>query len=270
MADARQQIKKKWDLSLRPIHYACVSGGKDSLYMLGFILQHPEKYPLDMVVHYQLEIDWDWAERVVDKMEEMCNKAGVKFVRVRPRTPWKEFYDKYNFPSRVVRWCNSHYKLDCAAQVHDWVREQNCRPIAYIGLCADEQKRFKYEVGGGWEEQIICYPLAEEGIEESTILEWARNNPIFENWYKHLTRQGCKFCPMIQLKELAYMYKYEPQSFEQYGIYAREYEAKLKRPLMSDWWDVIEKRVKTKWLSILESEEQQINIFDYFTQSEDT
>lgn len=74
---------------------------------------------------------------------------------------------------------------------------------------------------------------------------------------------------MIKLKELAYMYKYEPQSFEQYGIYAREYEKTLKRPLMSDWWDVIEKRVKTKWLSILESEEQQINIFDYMEERRD-
>lgn len=128
--NARKQIKKKWDITLRPIHYACVSGGKDSLYMLGFILSHPEKYPLDMVVHYQLEIDWDWAERVVDKMEEMCNKVGVKFVRVKPRTPWHELYEKYNFPSRVARWCNSYYKLDCDAQVHEWVRQQNCRPIA--------------------------------------------------------------------------------------------------------------------------------------------
>ena len=31
----------KYDLKLRPIHYACVSGGKDSLYMLGLILSKP-------------------------------------------------------------------------------------------------------------------------------------------------------------------------------------------------------------------------------------
>lgn len=253
--DARRQIKKKWDLSLRPIHYALVSGGKDSLYMLGFILSHPDKYPLDMVVHYQLEIDWEWAERVVDKMESMCNKAGIKFVRIKPRKSWQELYEKYNFPSRVVRWCNSHYKLDCEAQIHEWVRSQGCRPVEYIGLCADEKKRFKYEIGN-WKEQIICYPLAEEGIEESTILEWARNNPIFENWYKYMTRQGCKFCPMIQLKELAYMYKYDRKSFEQYGAYVRKYEKDLSRPFFHEYWDVIENRVKTKWLPILENEER--------------
>lgn len=47
----------KYDLKLRPIHYASVSGGKDSLYMLGLILENQDKYPLDVVVNFDLEID---------------------------------------------------------------------------------------------------------------------------------------------------------------------------------------------------------------------
>lgn len=49
----------KYDLKLRPIHYASVSGGKDSFYMLNLILNNLDKYPLDMVVNFDLEIDWD-------------------------------------------------------------------------------------------------------------------------------------------------------------------------------------------------------------------
>lgn len=256
-------MSKKYDLSLRPVHYACVSGGKDSLYMLGLILNNLDKYPLDCVVHYQLEIDWDWANGVVDRMEEMCNKAGIKFFRITPRISWYELQKKYLFPSRVSRWCNSKYKLDAENQLVKWIESQGCRPIAYIGFCADETKRFKYEIGGGrWQKEIYCYPLAEEGINEDAILEWAKSNPIFNGWYMYFRRQGCKMCPMISMKELAYMSKYEPESFKAYGMYVREYEESLNRPFFKEYWDVIEKRILKKWASILESEEQQYNFFE--------
>ena len=56
-----------------------------------------------------------------------------------------------------------------------------CRPIWYIGLCADETKRFKVELND------VCagvrYPLAEAGIIESDILEWAKHQSIFNNYY---------------------------------------------------------------------------------------
>lgn len=198
----------KSNLSLRPIHYASVSGGKDSLYMLGLILQNPQKYPLDMVVHYELEIDWDWVKVVIDKMEDMCKKVNIPFYQIKPRHNWKYFYDKWYMPTRVARWCNSDYKLDCTAQLKEWVKSQNCRPIAYIGFCADEEKRFKYTIGDDWELGDFCYPLAEEGIKESTILEWAKHNSIFNDWYKYFERQGCKFCPMLKRKEMAYLLTY--------------------------------------------------------------
>ena len=38
------------------------------------------------------------------------------------------------------------------------------------------------------EDKDICYPIAEEGITEDIILEWAKTQPIFDNWYKHFTR----------------------------------------------------------------------------------
>ena len=41
---------------LRPVYFASVSGGKDSLFMLYLILKNPDKYPLDGVVHYELEM----------------------------------------------------------------------------------------------------------------------------------------------------------------------------------------------------------------------
>lgn len=44
------------EIALRPSYWASVSGGKDSLYMLNYILHNLDRYPLDGVVHFELEI----------------------------------------------------------------------------------------------------------------------------------------------------------------------------------------------------------------------
>ena len=58
------------DIVLRPKYWASVSGGKDSLYMLMLILSRPDKYQLDGVVHFELEIDYPFIKDVVNLMEE--------------------------------------------------------------------------------------------------------------------------------------------------------------------------------------------------------
>lgn len=74
------------DIVLRPSYRASVSGGKDSLLMLKLILENPDKYPLDGVVHFELEIDFPFIHNVIDytdniirtkwlnKLEEMETK----------------------------------------------------------------------------------------------------------------------------------------------------------------------------------------------------
>lgn len=253
---------KQYDLTLRPIHYACVSGGKDSLYMLNYILNHLDKYPLDYVVHYQLEIDWKWTKKVIDFMEDRCKQVGIKFIRIKPRKTWKELYEKYDIPTRKCRWCNSDYKLDAEKQMIKWIESQNCRPIAYIGFCADETQRFKYQLGE-WKKEQVCYPLAEEGITEGIVLEWSRTVDLFDNWYKHFTRQGCMLCPMLTRKELAYMCKYQNGCFEEYFELIEKYEKKFNTYFWDKPWYQIKTVIETKWLSILEMEENQYTIFDY-------
>lgn len=213
------------NLSLRPIHYACVSGGKDSLYMLNLILHNQDTYPLDMVVNFELEIDWPFAKNVVDYIEKECNNYGIKFVRIKPRKSIAQLKAERRgtLYSRGCKWCNYNYKLDCEKQLRKWIKEQNCRPVAYIGLCADEDKRFKYTIGN-WKEQDICYPLAEEGIIEPVILDWAKNIDIFEGWYKLFRRQGCMFCPNSTKLELAYLKKNYPDKYQYWINEIKEFE----------------------------------------------
>ena len=57
------------EIALRPSYWASVSGGKDSLYMLNYILHNLDRYPLDGVVHFELEIDFPFIRGVIDYME---------------------------------------------------------------------------------------------------------------------------------------------------------------------------------------------------------
>jgi hypothetical protein len=234
------------------------------LYMLNMILHMPEKYPLDMVVNFDLEIDWIWTKQVVDYMESRCKQAGIKFVRIKPRKTWNELYEKYDVPTRRCRWCNSDYKLDCKKQLNKWIAEQNCRPIAYIGFCADEEKRFTYDIGD-WQNQDVCYPLAEEGITEDVILRWAKNVPLFNGWYKVFGRQGCMICPNLTRMELAYLCKYYPTQYKDWIEKIRLYEKRFDKYFYDRPIEQIDISIKSKWLDRLHTAEttEQMNIYDF-------
>lgn len=246
------------DIKLRPIHYASVSGGKDSLYMLLTILKNPQKYPLDMVVHFELDNDWASAKKVIEEMERMCKKINIKFVRIRPRKTWEELCNRYGFPNARARWCNNVYKLDCKKQLNEWIKSQNCKPVAYIGFCADENKRFKYTIGE-WEKEECCYPLAEEGINESEILEWAKEHELLKGYYSLFKRQGCMACPMATMKEWAYLLYTDPEKYEYYLEKIRETEKMVKEKgrkwiFLKMGADEFDRRIKGKWLTKLKNE----------------
>ena len=83
-------------MTLRPIHYASVSGGKDSLYMLNLILNNLDKYPLDMVVNFELEIDWPFAKNVVDYIERVYT-IWNKICKIKIKT-------KLGRNKKILRW----------------------------------------------------------------------------------------------------------------------------------------------------------------------
>lgn len=230
--------------------------------MLGIILANQDKYPLDMVVNFDLEIDWKVAKDVVADMEQRCVSVGIPFVKIKPRKSWDELYEKYGFPNARARWCNSDYKLDCKKQLNDWIASQNCRPMAYIGFCADEQSRFKYELGE-WENQDVCYPLAEEGILESDVLLWARKQSIFQGYYDNLDRMGCKMCPFLTMKEMAYLKQVEPETYELMFERIKRTEEMVKEKgrswlFKNEGADIIKQRVDTKWISRIKYEQNQL------------
>ena len=240
-------------IALRPIHYASVSGGKDSLYMMKVILANPQKYPLDMVVNFDLEIEPPEAHVVADKIREMCERIKIPFWSIKPRRSFDELCGKWGMPTMMGRWCNSDYKMDCDAQLRKWIREQNCRPVAYIGICADEKHRHRYDIGtwNDGDEQSLCYPLAEEGIEEEMILSWAKEQPIFNGFYLKHERMGCEFCPNMSMMDRAMFMMENPERYEYYREKILDFEQKKNKPWLrndGDYWPVIERKIKRKYI----------------------
>ena len=198
------------ELALRPTYWASVSGGKDSLFMLNLILHNLDKYPLDGVVHFELEIDYPFIKNVIDYMQSECERFGIRFVRIKPTETLDELYKRYVFPINTSRWCNSKYKLSAKRQLDKFMKERGFYTVYYIGYCADEEKRFAKRVDL---QKVERYPLVEENIQESTIWAWAKTQPIFNHYYETQKRCGCMYCPMASFMNYAYLYKYYPENF---------------------------------------------------------
>ena len=100
------------EIALKPSYWASVSGGKDSLYMLYLILHNLDKYPLDGVVHFELDIDYPFIHNIIDYVESECKRFGIRFVRIKPRKSWEELY--YSVYEQGIK----------EAEILEWARKQ--------------------------------------------------------------------------------------------------------------------------------------------------
>lgn len=263
----------KSKIALRPSYWASVSGGKDSLYMLNYILHNLDRYPLDGVVHFELEIDYPFIHDVIDYMESECKRFGIRFERIKPRKTWAELYSSHykktgrmwGFPTSKIRWCNSSYKLDSKRQLSEWMNSHGYYVINYIGYCADEEHRFNKRQKA---QKFERYPLVENGITEDEIWEWAKTQPIFNHFYETNKRCGCMYCPISSYLNYAYLYKYYPDNFK-FMIDKMKETEQIREEELGRPFSVIssnpkynayylENIIKTKWLKILNEKEKEL------------
>lgn len=255
--------RKKNELELKPTYWASVSGGKDSLFMLKLILSNPDKYPLNGVVYFDLEIDYPFIKDVILKIKDECIRLQIPMFEIKPSQSWYDLYDKWGFPIRTARWCNSKYKLDCSRQFEKMQNQYGNSVNWYIGYCFDENKR--YEKRNNDNE---IYPLVDFQILEKSILDWARTQDIYNNYYKTNDRCGCMFCPMASMINFAYLFKYYPEKYNEMISLMSETEkireSELGRPFSctssNPKYNVayLDNIVKNKWLDILNVRESEL------------
>lgn len=139
----------------------------------------------------------------------------------------------------------------------------NTEPFIVTVNHSGEEKRFLKRMTPNMRE---IYPLAENNIYESEIWKWAKELPVYNNYYKTNARCGCMYCPMASYINFAYLLKYYPENFDFMIARMRETEklreAELGRPFSvtssnpkynADYLDHI---IRTKWLKILNEKEE--------------
>lgn len=196
-------------------YIASISYGKDSLAMLEVIHRHG--LPLDRIVHVEVwatkDIPAEFPEMVEFKKKAdqiIYEKYGIKVEHIKSPKSYEEFFyfvstgtrslyagQIYGFPMQKGNWCNSRLKVD----VLDKVQRGN---VAYIGIAADEPKRFHNLA------ENKRSPLVEFGWTEKMCRDWCKANDLLSPTYTTSLRGGCWFCHNQSVGQLRLLRKKYP------------------------------------------------------------
>lgn len=221
-------------------YIASVSFGKDSLAMLLRLLS--EKIPLDIVVFYNTGMEFEAIYHIRDKITTLLFQHGVEFVELSPTEPFpysmleREVVSKQKGAHLGYGWCGGLCRWGTAEKtraIRRFKQSLGVETIDYVGIAADEIRRFGKEKSSG--KQL---PLVEWGMTEADCLQycyvngfrWIEESPATDNGYvdlyEILDRVSCWCCANKNLKELRNIYMYLPQYWE--GL--KELQIKIERP----------------------------------------
>lgn len=196
-------------------HVLSLSYGKDSLACLRAI--ELLGWPLDRIVHAEV-----WATDTIHadlppmvefkaKADEIIRQRwGIEVEHIRGnRTYEQQFYTVYQkgqragkiygFPTQIGPWCNSRLK----AGILDSIK--NDATISYLGIAADEPKRFHNL------SDTKRSPLVEAGWTEEMCRQWCIENDLLSPIYTTSARGGCWFCHNQGIGQLRLLRKNYPE-----------------------------------------------------------
>ncbi|MBQ7795429.1 MAG: phosphoadenosine phosphosulfate reductase [Lachnospiraceae bacterium] len=217
-------------------HIAQVSGGKDSLAQVLFIVE--TGLPLDEVVYFNNGMDFSAIANTFKRLKPILEERGVGLVELRPENDFlydmlerpveseqKGKHNGYGWCGGVCRWGTS----EKIATLDKYARGA----VQYIGIAADEEHR-RAELTGNKRSILI-----EKGITEGDCLTYCRdrgwnwNEPTpmtesgFIDLYDILDRVSCWCCSNKNIKELYNIYRYLPDYWER----LKKLQAQLARPM---------------------------------------
>lgn len=190
-----------------------LSYGKDSIACLGAIERLG--WPLDRIIHAEV-----WATDTIPAdlppMVEFKARAdtiikdrwGITVEHIKATRTFEQlFYRRkqvskyenrngniYGWPMVKHPYCNSMLKMEAINRAKKVLQEQ--KVIQYIGIAADEPKRFHNLTNK------VKSPLVELGWEEQYCREWCLENGLLSPTYDTSTRGGCWFCVNQRIEQL--------------------------------------------------------------------
>lgn len=232
-------------------YVACVSGGKDSVFMLYVILFGFNKYgvirqyPLDHVVFVNTGMEFDAVITVVRQVKKLLDEMGIPFTEIDLTDTFRHsmFHKEvckqgtkevhrigYGWCGGVCRWGTALKRQALERFFREtFPGEEVCQ---YVGIAADEEERLdRGVVSQGYKR----YPLVEAGFTEAMALEgcykqgytWEEDGVRL---YDVLDRLSCFCCRNKNLKELKQMYYKLPK----YWNKLRRIEQVLGEPMKGE------------------------------------
>ena len=196
-------------------YIACISYGKDSLYMLEVIKEH--NMPLDRIVtveimatptiHADLPPMVEFKEKA-DKI--ILERYGIEVEHLKAPKSYEEWFyrikskgkDKgsiYGFPYTLGAWCNSRLKVNVMNKI---------KGVQYIGLGVDEPNRFHNL------SDTKISPLVDHNITEKECYDWCKENDLLSPIYEKSMRGGCWFCHNQRKQQLRNLKEDYPKYWE--------------------------------------------------------
>lgn len=221
-------------------YVASVSFGKDSLAMLLRLLE--EGSPLDVAVFYNTGMEFDAIYHIRDQVKPLLEQHGVRFVELYPEEPFlysmleRKVVSKQKGSHLGYGWCGGLCRWGTAEKtraIKKFKQSFGDATIDYVGIAADETKRFEKE-----KSKSKRLPLVDWGMTEADCLaycydhgfRWLEESPVsgkgYIDLYEILDRVSCWCCVNKNLKELRNIYRYLPQYWDR----LKELQMKLDRP----------------------------------------
>lgn len=195
-------------------YIASWSGGKDST--ASIILAHENNEPLDLIVFSEVMFDEGISGELPEHIDFIKDRAIPLFMSWGYRTEILRSDKTYMdcFHHRTIRGKNLGMKKGFVMPGHcDVQRDCKLRPIdkfwrsldggytQYIGIAADEQKRFDRIVKTGRKISL----LQKYGYTEQEASDLCKRYGLLSPIYDFATRSGCWFCPNASDRELRHL-----------------------------------------------------------------
>lgn len=183
-------------------------------------------YPLDEVVCYLSDAEFQAVRNVILKLKAECERRSLKFTILEPKQEFiytmteKPVKKRNGAVQSGYKWCGGNarwgttLKLEAIEQHNKTYGDEFI--VEYVGVAADERHRINRQRNGN---RVKIYPLVEWGMTEADCLQYCYSHGWHweENGYELydlLDRVSCWCCRNKNLGELRNIYHKLPNVWE--------------------------------------------------------